>query len=101
MASTQRRGSPTGGVRFRAFARSPRDLDLDFRGASRPQLVTAILRRCIVEPPEIAADPDAVWDLTVGERTAGLLRIMALTGPSEVPLEPHCRADDCGRRMET
>lgn len=100
MGSPVRRGSLSG-ASLRPFGRSPEDLDLDFRDTPRPQLVTGILRRCIVEPPETAADPEAVWDLTVGERIAGLLRIMARTGERELPLEPQCRAPECGRRMET
>lgn len=68
------------------------DLDLDFTQPDRPALVTGVLAHCCSP-----ADPAFWWDRPVGQRTAALLRVAALTDSrAHLPLHARCTAPGCG-----
>lgn len=72
------------------------DLDLDFGQSDRPSLVTALLAQC-GEP----RDPSFWWSQPVGERTAALVRLVALTEErDEISLSARCMAAACGESFE-
>jgi hypothetical protein len=71
------------------------DLDLDFGQADRPALVTAVLAHCGER-----RDPGFWWAQPVGERTAALLRLVALTEQrDDISLSGRCTAA-CGDSFE-
>jgi hypothetical protein len=71
------------------------DLDLDFGQADRPGLVTAVLTHCSER-----RDPAFWWSQPVGERTAALLRLVALTEQrEEISMSGRCTAA-CGESFE-
>lgn len=72
------------------------DLDLNFSQADRPALVTALLAQCGEE-----RDAAFWWLQTVGERTAALLRLVALTEQrEEIALCAKCWSHACGEPFE-
>ena len=72
------------------------DLDLDFGQPDRPGLVTALLAHCGGRP-----DPAFWWSQPVGERTAALLRLVALTDErGDISLGARCVAGACGESFE-
>jgi hypothetical protein len=77
----------------RPFGHHAADLEADF-GAPRPHLVTALLSACALP----AASPAACWALPAGERTAGLLRIVAAGGTAVLEAVSPCGG--CGARLE-
>jgi hypothetical protein len=72
------------------------DLDLDFGRPDRPSLVTAVLAQC--------GDPGEAeywWSQPVGERTAALLQLVALTEQrDDVSLSARCSDTACGESFE-
>lgn len=72
------------------------DLDLDFGRPDRPSLVTALLAQCAEHP-----DPTFWWSRPVGERTAALIRLVALTEQrDDISLGARCVAAACGESFE-
>lgn len=72
------------------------DLDLDFGSPDRPSLVTRVLAQC-AEPAEAAS----WWSRSVGDRTAALLQLVALTEQRDkIPLTARCGASSCGEPFE-
>jgi hypothetical protein len=70
------------------------DLDLDFRAADRPGLVSAVLSACAAPPLD---DPETVWRLSCAARIGGLLAVHAATdGVAAVDLHFACPACDMG-----
>src|ERR1041385_3805446 len=68
------------------------DLDVDFALANRPDLVTTLLVHCSED-----SDAGFWWSQPVGERTAALLRLVALTEHrNDITLTARCTADGCG-----
>lgn len=82
----------------RSFGSRAADLDVDFTAADRPALVTTLLASC--------SDADAAtwWGCSVGARTAGLLRLVMVTGEradaAAVALRPMLSCPHCGDRIE-
>jgi hypothetical protein len=71
------------------------DLDLDFAGANRPGLVTALLSQ------GDARRADHWWAQPVGRRTAALLRLLALTDRgATITLTSSCAEPACGEGFE-
>lgn len=72
------------------------DLDLDFSQPDRPSLVTALLTRCGEH-----RDPSFWWSQPVGERTAALVRLVALTEQRDgISLGARCVDPACGESFE-
>lgn len=82
-------------VSLRPFGEAA-DLDLDFRSADRPGLVTALLAQC-----DARGDASHWWAQPVGRRTAALLRLLTLTeGRAEIRLSASCTQPACGKPFE-
>lgn len=72
------------------------DLDLNFSQADRPALVTAVLAQCDEE-----RDAAFWWMQAVGERTAALLRLVALTEQRDaISLCARCSSRACAEPFE-
>ena len=80
--------------RVRPFATSVRDLDLDFAQDDRPQLIDAVLRRCVESPLERL---DAA---TLDSRARALLQIVRETQGDRLLWKACCANEDCGHEME-
>ncbi len=81
------------------------DLEPDYAAGNRPHLVSEILRRCAVRSATDEGaegdDPDAIWQLSVAARTAGLLAIYSMTDRTpDLPLTMQCTRPECGEPME-
>jgi hypothetical protein len=71
---------------------SAEDLDIEFEGSNRPELVTALLDHCAH-----ADDPAFWWAQPVGARTEAMLRLLALTeGTDRLGVQLNCARTDCG-----
>lgn len=78
----------------RPYGQHAADLEIDFGGADRPELVTALLARCAAP-----ADDAHWWRQPVGARTAALLALLQATeGRPEFEATLRCPA--CGARFE-
>ncbi|NIR30217.1 MAG: hypothetical protein GWN84_13085 [Gammaproteobacteria bacterium] len=63
------------------------DLDLDFSAPDRPELVTAVLTACSVQP----VDSRGLWSLTLAERIGALVHIVVRTeGGDSIALTLRC-----------
>jgi len=84
----------------RSFGGHAADLDVDFAAVDRPALVTTLLASCS------NADATTWWGSSVGARTAGLLRLVMLTGEhadadaAAGALRPSLRCPHCSDRIE-
>jgi hypothetical protein len=78
----------------RPFATATQDLELDFARTERPQLVGAVLGRCL----EPAAEHLGAW--TLDRRLRGLLMVARETQGDRIICKLHCANPDCGREME-
>ena len=75
---------------MRTFGRMD-DLDLDFAGADRPALVTALLTHCA------GGDADYWWSQPVGARAAALLDLLAFNERIDaLELSANCTNAECG-----
>jgi hypothetical protein len=88
------------GFALRSFGSQGRDLEVDFRGQTRPALVTQIINCCAqaVAGP-VRSETDA-WGLSVSRRIEFLLAIATSGGRTEVVLPATCSAEECGQPME-
>jgi hypothetical protein len=79
----------------RAFG-APGDLEVDFTDASRADLVTELLTRCVAP-----CDAGFWWAQTLGSRIAALLRlVITTTGRRTAELTSHCIEPSCGATFE-
>jgi hypothetical protein len=79
----------------RAFG-APGDLEVDFTEASRADLVTDLLARCVAP-----CDAGFWWAQTLGSRIAALLRlVITTTGRRTAELTSHCIERSCGATFE-
>lgn len=84
---------------LRPFGQHVQDLDLDFAQASAPHLVTELLHCCALTG-DGPLDEERLWNLTVGERIAGLLRLVALGGGAALEVRLRCEDPSCHAWME-
>jgi hypothetical protein len=86
----------------RAFATTPRDLDLPFEGRDRAALVTALLAQCCAgESWRTVALEEAAWNLPLSARIARLLQIVELTLETDtLTVTQPCAHADCRQPFE-
>jgi hypothetical protein len=94
--------SDTGAARFlsRRFTDSAADIDLDFGGAPRAELVTALLGLCLRTPDGQDLAEDTLWQWTVAERMQGLLAIARATTGKTTSAVAHCSHPGCAEQIE-
>lgn len=78
----------------RPFAMATQDLDVDFAQTDRPQLIGAVLRRCL----EPAAERLGAW--TLDRRVRVLLTVARETQGDRLMWMARCPIQDCGHEME-
>lgn len=81
----------------RAFGQRVEDLDVDFAGLSRPELVSVVLMRCLISR-QGALSNDEVWSWTLGQRLQALLAIALASRVPPLTLLQSCRS--CAERFE-
>lgn len=84
----------------RPFGESGADLELDFSGGARPDLVTHLLCACLRDADERAPAPVQVWDWTLHRRLQALIAIECAGGATHSTLQLTCPRADCGELME-
>ena len=86
------------GLRLRPFATCEADLAVDFNATPRPFLVTQLLALCAAG--NRAVPDDWLWNLSVGKRIEGLLRLAFGNSGQAFDLTGKCRAEGCGEGLE-
>jgi hypothetical protein len=76
------------------------DLDVDFRGAPRPAVITSLLALGIRVPQRERIDESELWNWPVTQRTQGLLAIAVATGGSRRQATAQCDNPGCCEWME-
>jgi hypothetical protein len=82
----------------RAFGDEAEDLDMDFAQLSRPELVSALLSRCLFPAKSVSSANEDVWSWTVGQRLQGLLAVASVSAVSRLTTVQRC--DRCAESME-
>ncbi len=85
---------------LRSFGHFKQDLGIDFRGASRPHLVTQILQCCTHNGGTGKPDESFYWDLTVGKRIECLSAIATAGGQTALSVKFQCSGEKCAEMME-
>lgn len=85
---------------LRSFGHFKQDLEIDFRGASRPHLVTQILQCCTHDGGTDKPDESFYWDLTVGKRIECLSAIATAGGQTALSVKFQCSGEKCAEMME-
>lgn len=87
----------TAPCRARAFGHRAEDLDVDFVGVGRPQLVSAVLALCLRAEKDTLAI-DAIWSWTLAQRLQGLLVVALASHVPPLAFVQRCGA--CGESFE-
>ena len=87
-------------LRFRPFGSKVEDLEIPFGAATPPQLVTDILTACVETVEKVSAGPSLFWSMTVGDRIAALLTLVAFEVGSELTVALQCSHPSCGKQFE-
>lgn len=85
---------------MRPFGRSPGDLDLDFRFASRPELTTHLLALCCLAADGGPVDLRLLLDLPIGMRIEALIDLAALADDRPFTWRMRCGSAACGKESE-
>lgn len=89
-----------GRLMLRSFGHLRQDLEIDFRGASRPHLVTQILKCCTRNGGVDKPDESFYWDLTVGKRIEILSAIATEGGQTALSVKFICAGEKCAEMIE-
>lgn len=87
-------------LRLRPFGQERCDIETRFDVFDRPSLITEILSRCLEDSQRTEELSDHVWDLPVSTRIEWLLRLVALSRSSVLPVRLLCPRSDCRAWLE-
>ncbi len=87
-------------ITLRAFGADPGDIEVDFSGGDRAEVVTAIIERCAGGDDGAPLGPDHAWALPVGDRLHALVTICRLSGRQALELSLACPAPGCDEQVE-
>lgn len=89
-----------GALSLRPFGLDAHDLEINFKQAARPLLVTQILTRCARDAAGRELDADFLWGLPVGTRIECLLAIATSGGRSAAVVPLRCAEEACAQEVE-
>ena len=87
-------------ITARAFGVDPADIEVDFGGADRAAVVTAIIERCAGGDDGAPLGPDCAWALPVGDRLHALVTICRLSGRHAFEFSLACPSPRCDEQVE-
>lgn len=76
------------------------DLDLDFAGSARPDLLTRLLVHCLRRPDGTPYAEVEIWDWTISQRLQGLLATWLANDIRRLSVEIRCQEQTCKELME-
>jgi hypothetical protein len=81
--------------RMRPFGGTARDLDVAFRLARRPEIITELLSLCSEAADGVAVEPEVWLQMPVGMRIEALLSLASLSDGSPFVWRLRCDSADC------
>ncbi|ASC73014.1 hypothetical protein XM38_039760 [Halomicronema hongdechloris C2206] len=85
---------------LRPYGLAVEDLDIEFSQPLRPQLEIDVLAACTRDAQGSDIDPEFFWHLGVSQRTAALLKLVALEVGPTLTMTVTCPQESCQQTME-